>query len=221
MPLWLRYSVVCFLFSITHANAQLRAGITTRLGYPFDVQKQGFYNTPSIGLGLDLSYELAKSNLFPSVVYSFNSMQMPIYSKAYNDLNARAMLNYLDVNLNFKLKETEYVLIFNGGLTIGRLLPDPTNVQQNANGSPLVLKSDGNKYLSPGMNAGLQYMRQFKSFKSIYAGLEATLTYLYVFENTNYHISNDNYYEDILIPKYMLFPAIAIRLQWEFVRDND
>lgn len=214
MPLRVLLSAAFVIFTSIGAYAQFSFGVTPRLGYPFDLQQEGFYSAPSIGLSVDVSYELAKSNLFPSILYGFNNVQLPLYSKLYDELHTRAMINHVNLNLNYKLKGKESTVFVHAGLSVASVRPNRRSVETNVSNHPLVINSDGNKYLFPGINGGIQYMRQSKAFKSLYAGLEAGIMYINVFENTNYHVVNSFYYEDVLLPKHLLFPNIGIRLRY-------
>lgn len=213
----MRYFFVTVILLISqYSSAQPYLGISGFFAYPFDVAKQGFYNTASAGGSINVGYLLRESKVYPSATFSMSYVQQPVYSKLFNDINTASVYKNFALSLNYLLRsDDKRNLAFYGGINVVGISINSIGVRSNANSIHLQLISDGRNYLYPGIHAGFRYTGSLK-VPNLYWTTEAYVGYIKVFESNNYKLVGDNYYEDATIEGNVLNPSIMIGIQYEF-----
>lgn len=212
---WRKVLVAGLLLVSGGVVAQPYAGVNTFFAYPFDLTKQGFYNTASAGFSVNVGYRPRSGKVYPSGSFSLSYVQQPVYSQL-NAISTESVYKNFGISLNYILhNDDKRELIFYGGINAMGISINSVHVASNGNSAELQLVSDGINYLYPGVHAGFRYIGSLK-VRNLYWTTDAYVGYIRVFESNNYRLVGDNYYEDVTIKGNVLNPAIMLGIQYVF-----
>lgn len=167
----------------TPLHAQFSAGLGAAVGYPFFLNKEGYYNRPYIGGHAWISYEPPGSKVYPSLLFSIFSLQLPVTNAYIDNLNTSVGEKELRLNLNYKLTDEEDAyFVLSGGIGVAYINPAAGGVDIGPKTSPLLLTDSGKTFFYPQINFGLQYIRRISNRYPIYGVLHANLAYTHIFE---------------------------------------
>ena len=199
------------------ACAQVAVSTGVECGFPFFVNRQGYYNLESFGLRTDVSYQPRNTTLYPSASFLLTYMQLPVYASNYSGLNVFASNRSLMLNLNCKSDRENNNFLIYGGLGVAQIQPNG-NVY-NTNSTDLQLVSLYNINLYPAINAGCKFYHRLPVRRPIYVTFEANLTYIRMYANDNeYYIQSYNARQKVSIYGDILFPGAVFSMCYIFER---
>lgn len=209
-------SVFLVLSSLV-SSAQFSVGGGVSLGIPFLVDRQGFYNTPSIGIGLDLSYRLPRGSVYPSATIFLNTLQFPVSAENFDALSLTTTARGFNINLNKDLGEpSSNGFTFLAGIGVLQVIPSGNTLSNNASSTNLYLVTEGNSFLYPQINTGFKYRWRASKKHPLYSSLELNLKYVYLYQNGKCFVQNNFLREPANIAGNMLFPSLFYTLNYVF-----
>lgn len=216
-----RLSGFLLLFSLlfcTGLSAQFRVGAGGTLGYPFFLNKQGYYNRPYVGAHAWISYELPDSKVYPSILFSIFSLQIPVTNDYIDNLNTAVGEKELKLNLNYRLTDREDGnFLLSGGIGIAYINPVASGVDIGPQSSPLQLVDSGKNYFYPQINFGLQYVRRISQRFPIYGVVHANLAYTHIFEQKQrYYLRYGTGSAPANIKGELILPSAFISVAYQF-----
>ncbi len=202
------------------ASAQFRAGLGGTLGYPFFLNKEGYYNRPYVGGHAWISYEPADSKIYPSVLFSIFSLQLPVTNDHIDNLNTAVGEKELKLNLNYRLTDEEEAnFVLNGGIGVAYINPAARGVDIGPASSPLQLVDSGQQYFYPQINFGLQYIRRISQRLPLYGVLHANIAYTHIFEQKQrYYLRYGTGSAPANIKGELILPSAFISIAYHFGR---
>lgn len=208
----------CCLCCCRPASAQFSAGLGGTLGYPFFLNKEGYYNRPYIGAHAWISYEPAGSRVYPSLLFSIFSLQIPVTNAYIDNLNTAVGEKELKLNLNYKLTDAEEgSFVLTGGIGAAYINPVASGVDIGPKSSPLELVDSGKSYFYPQINFGLQYVRRISTQYPIYGVLHANLAYTHIFEQRQrYYLKYGTGSAPANIKGELILPSAFISIAYRF-----
>lgn len=211
------WCVIC-LSAVNPVRAQFSAGLGGTLGYPFFLNKEGYYNRPYIGGHAWISYEPQGSRLYPSLLFSIFSLQLPVTNAYIDNLNISVGEKELKLNLNYKLTDDEAAsFVLSGGIGVAYINPTASGVDIGPQSSPLELVDSGRNFYYPQINFGLQYIRHLSRQYPIYGVLHANLAYTHIFEQKQrYYLRYGTGSAPANIKGELILPSAFVTIAYRF-----